>query len=102
MSCNRPTSTIRRVLIAGLRLYAAVCTLLVTASLLILLWAVVWTPGPGEAQHSLSGSERVGVEGPIGQDLRGIRLTYELPSVRAYEPEGSVHGSQPIRSEMGR
>ena len=102
MSCNRPASTIRRVMIAGLKLYAALCTLIVTASLVILLWTVVWTPGSGEAQHPLSGSERVGVEDPTGQDLRGIRLTYELPSARPYEPESAAHRSQPIRSEMDR
>ncbi len=93
MSCNRPASTIKRVLIAAFKLYAAFCTLLVTASVVILLWTVVWAPGPGEAQYPLSGSERVGVEEPTDLDLRGIRLTYELPS---------AHGSQPIRSDMDR
>jgi len=102
----------KRALFALLKVYAGLCTLLVTAVLAFILWEVIPTQPPSAQGHQ---NQLTSAEGePKELDLT---LSYDLPKVprtfdgpfqvhaagtSASQPDGAADGSQPFSSVTNR
>lgn len=117
MRNDEPRSLLKRGFIGVLKLYASLCTLLVTVCLVLILWDVAFRPTEA-GKH-----ERPAVtveQKPEWLDLTKIGLSYDSPRLQparegqSYigsntvrneilsEPDSAANGSQPIRSVTNR
>ena len=71
-----PRSMWKRVLMVAVKVYAGLCTALVTAALALILWEVWTRPTLSQERH---GQPTTAEAGPRGLDFSGIGLSYDLP-----------------------